>query len=87
MKQLGFWKIAGIGAMSCVLGAGFALAKLPQLPMDDAAKAKAEQDKAKAADAAKLARDQEEKAMDRVAERYKREKGVKTAAAADPKKK
>jgi hypothetical protein len=46
-----------------------------------AAKAKAEEAKAKAAEATKKARADEEKAMDRVAERYKREKGVKTASA------
>jgi hypothetical protein len=64
---------------------GLAYAKLPQPPMDDAAKAKAAEAKAKAGEAAKKARANEEKAMDRVAERYKREKGIKSAAAA-PKK-
>jgi hypothetical protein len=49
--------------------------------MDDAAKAKAEEAKAKAAEATKKARADEEKAMDRVVERYKKEKGIKTAAA------
>jgi hypothetical protein len=60
---------------------GLASAKLPQPPMDDAAKAKAVEAKAKSAEAAKLARAQEEKAMDRAVERYKKEKGIKTAAA------
>jgi hypothetical protein len=64
---------------------GLAYAKLPVAPMDDAAKAKAAEAKAKAAEGAKKARAAEEKAMDRVVERYKKEKGVKTAAA--PKKK
>jgi len=64
---------------------GLAYAKLPQPPMDDAAKAKAAEAKAKAAEGAKKARAQEEQAMDRVAERYKKEKGVKTAAAAKKK--
>lgn len=76
-----FLRAAGIGLASCALGVGIACAKLPQAPMDDAAKAKAEEAKVKAAEATKLAREQEEKAMDRVAERYKREKGVKTATA------
>jgi hypothetical protein len=54
--------------------------------MDDAAKAKAAEAKAKAAEGAKKARADEEQAMDRVVERYKKEKGIKSAAAA-PKKK
>jgi hypothetical protein len=65
---------------------GLAYAKLPQPPMDDAAKAKAAEAKAKAAEAAKKAREQEEKAMDFVASRYKKEKGVKSTAAAPAKK-
>jgi len=52
--------------------------------MDDAAKAKAVEAKAKAAEATKNARADEEKAMDRVVDRYKKEKGVKTAAAKPP---
>ena len=68
-------------AVALAFGVGLACAKLPQPPMDDAAKAKAEEAKAKAADATKKAREAEEKAMDRVAERYKKEKGVKTVAA------
>jgi hypothetical protein len=66
---------------------GLTYAKLPQPPMDDAAKAKAEETKVKAAEATKKAREAEEKAMDRVAERYKKEKGVKTAETVEPKKK
>lgn len=66
---------------------GLASAKLPAPPMDDAAKAAAAEKKAKAAEAAKKARADEEKAMDRVVERYKKEKGVKTAAAAPAAKK
>ena len=78
MRAMKVWKIAGMGVASCALGMGIAWAKLPAPPMDDAAKAKAEEAKAKAAADAKTAREHEEKAMDRVAERYKREKVVKT---------
>jgi streptogramin lyase len=60
---------------------GLAYAKLPQPAMDDAAKAKAAEAAAKKGEAAKNARIAEEKAMDRVVERYKKEKGIKTAAA------
>jgi hypothetical protein len=60
---------------------GLAYAKLPQPPMDDAAKAKAEEAKAKAGAAAKKEAEALAKSQDRVAERYKKEKGVKTAAA------
>jgi hypothetical protein len=80
-----FWMVIPTLLVACAVG--MAYAKLPQPPMDDAAKAKAADAKAKAADVAKMARAQEEKAMDRVAERYKKEKGIKTAAAAAPAKK
>jgi hypothetical protein len=79
MKAPKFWMV--IPALLVAGAVGFAYAKLPQAPMDDAAKAKAAEAKAKAAEGAKKARAAEEKAMDRVAERYKKEKGVKTAAA------
>jgi hypothetical protein len=79
MKAPKSWMI--VPALLVGLAVGVASAKLPQPPMDDAAKAKAAEAKAKAAEGAKKARAQEEKAMDRVAERYKKEKGVKTAAA------
>ncbi len=63
-------------------------AKLPVAPMDDAAKAAAAEKKAKAVEAAKKDRELEEKAMDRAVDRYKKEKGIKTVAAAPaPKKK
>lgn len=84
MKAPKFWMV--VPTLLAAWAVGFAYAKLPQPPMDDAAKAKAAEAKAKAADAAKKARAAEEKAMDRVVARYKKEKGVKTAAAA-PKKK
>jgi hypothetical protein len=74
-------RIAGTALISIAVGAGLAYAKLPVAPMDDAAKAKAEEAKAKAKAAAKGAREAEEKAMDRVAERYRKEKGVKTSTA------
>ena len=79
MKAPKFWMV--VPALLVAGAVGLAYAKLPQPPMDDAAKAKAAEAKAKAAEATKAARAQEEKAMDRVADRYKREKGVKTSAA------
>ena len=72
MKAPKFWMV--VPALLVSAAVGLAYAKLPQPPMDDAAKAKA-------AEATKKARADEEKAMDRVVERYKREKGVKSAAA------
>ena len=85
MKSPRFWMV--VPALLLGGAVGLASAKLPQAPMDDAAKAKAADAKAKAADAAKMARAQEEKAMDRAVERYKKEKGIKTAATAPAKKK
>jgi hypothetical protein len=77
MKASKFWMV--IPALLLGWAVGVAYAKLP--PLDDAGKAKAAEAKAKAADAAKSARVAEEKAMDRAVARYKKEKGVKTAAA------
>ena len=79
MNTLKIWRIIGTGLVSCAVGAGLAWAKLPAL--DDAGKAKAEEAKAKAAEAAKKDGEQLAKVQDRVAERYKKEKGVKTVAA------
>ena len=84
MKAPKFWMVVPALLVAGVVGLAFA--KLPQPAMDDAAKAKAEQAKAKAAEATKKARADEEKAMDRVVERYKKEKGIKTAATAAKKK-
>jgi len=78
MKAPKFWMV--VPALLVAGAVGLAYAKLPQPPMDDAAKAKAAEAKAKAAEATKKARADEEKAMDRVVERYKKEKGIKTAA-------
>ena len=78
MKAPKFWMV--IPALLTGLAIGVASAKLPQLPMDDAAKAKAAEAKAKAAEAAKKDRIAEEKAMDRAVARYKKEKGVKATA-------
>ena len=64
--------------VACAVGVGLAYAKLPAL--NDEAKAKATEAKAKAAEATKKARENEEKSMDRVVERYKKEKGIKTVA-------
>ena len=74
------WMVIPALLIGCAVGV--ASAKLP--PMDDAAKAKAAEAKAKAADATKAARIQEEKAMDRAVARYKKEKGVTTAATTAP---
>ena len=73
------------GAIAVAVGVGLAYAKLP--PLSDEAKAKAQETATKAAEANKKAREAEEKAMDRVAERYKKEKAVTTAATVEPKKK
>jgi hypothetical protein len=74
------WKLVPALLVACAVGVAYA--KLPQPPMDDAAKAKAAEAQAKAAEATKKARADEEKAMDRVVERYKKEKGIKSAGAA-----
>jgi hypothetical protein len=78
-----FWKIVPALLVGCAVG--LAYAKLP--PPSEEAKAKAAEAKAKAAEATKKARAAEEKAMDRAVERYKKEKGMKTAAAAPATKK
>lgn len=83
MKAPRFWMV--VPALLVAGTVGLAYAKLPQPPMDDAAKAKAEEAKAKAGAAAKKEAEALARSQDRVAERYKKEKGVKTAAA--PKKK
>jgi hypothetical protein len=89
-------KLLAAGLLAFALSAGLAQAKIPVAPMDDAAKAKAEETKAKAADAAKTEAEQLAKAQDRVVERYKKgqgkdskpapaAKGAKPAAAATKK--
>ena len=77
-------KLLAAGALAFALGAGLAHAKIPVPPMDDAAKAKAEETKAKAADAAKKDAELLAKSQDQVAERYKKgqAKGAEPAAAA-----
>ena len=67
-------KLLAAGALAFALSAGLAQAKIPAPPMDDAAKAKAEESKAKAADAAKKEAELLAKAQDRVVERYKKGK-------------
>jgi hypothetical protein len=84
MKTFRFWLV--LPALLTGLAVGVASAKLPQAPMDDAAKAKAAEAKAKAAEATKKARIAEEKAMDRAVARYKREKGGKATPVAAKKK-
>ena len=85
MKAPKFWMV--VPALLVAGAVSMVNAKLPQAPMDDAAKAAAAEKKAKAADAAKKSRAAEEKAMDRAVERYKKEKGIKTAATAPAAKK
>lgn len=85
MKAPKFWMVVPALLVAGVVG--LAYGKLPTVPMDDAAKAKAAEAKAKAAEGAKKARAAEEKAMDRAVERYKKEKGIKSVAAAPAKKK
>ena len=78
-----FWMVVPALLVAGVVG--MAYGKLPVAPMDDAAKAKAKEAAAKKADVAKKDRALEEKAMDRAVNRYKKEKGIKTAAAAPAK--
>ena len=80
-------ELLAAGALAFALSAGLAQAKLPVPPMDDAAKAKAEEAKANAADAAKKETEQLAKAQDQVVERYKKGqgKGAKPAAASSKK--
>lgn len=74
------WKV--IPALLVCGAVGMAYAKLPPPPpMTDEQKAKSAEAKVKAVDGAKKARELEEKYMDRAVERYKKEKGVATAAA------
>ena len=79
MKAPRFWMV--VPALLVAGAVGLAYAKLPQAPLDDAAKAKAAEAKAKAAEGAKKDAEALSKSMDRVAERYKKEKGIKSAAA------
>ena len=65
-------KMLVAGALAVGLSAGLAQAKIPVAPMDDAAKAKAEETKEKAAEAAKKAAEELAKAQDQVVERYKK---------------
>jgi hypothetical protein len=78
-------KLLAAGALAFLLSAGLAQAKIPVPPMDDAAKAKAEEAKVKAADAAKKDAEQLAKAQDQVVERYKKSQG--NTAPATPAKK
>lgn len=63
------------GALAFLLSAGLANAKMPVPPMDDAAKAKAEEAKAKAVDAAKKEAELLAKSQDRVVAHYKKGQG------------
>jgi hypothetical protein len=77
MKAPKFWMV--VPALLVAGAVGLAYAKLPAPPPVDPAKAA--EAKAKAADAAKMETEQLAKSQDRVVERYKKEKGIKTAAA------
>jgi hypothetical protein len=82
MNALKVWRTVATGIVACAVGAGLAYAKLPQPPMDDAAKAKAAAAKAKAGEAAKLDAERLARAMDRAVEHYKKSKGIATATEA-----
>lgn len=77
MKIPRFWMV--VPALLFGGMVGFASAKLP--PPSDEAKAKAAEAKSKAAEAAKMEAEKLAKVEDRIAERYKKEKGIKTGAA------
>jgi len=79
-----FWMVVPALLVAGVVG--MAYAKLPQAPMDDAAKAAAEAKKAKAAEVAKMEGEQLAKAQDRAVNNYKKEHGIKTVAAPAKKK-
>jgi len=85
MKAPKFWMV--VPALLVAGAVTMVSAKLPQAPMDDNAKAAAAAKKAKAAEAGKKAAEALGKSQDRVAERYKKEKGMMKAAAAAPAKK
>ena len=78
MKAPKFWMV--VPALLVAGAVGMVNAKLP--PLSDEAKAKAAEAKAKAAETAKNDRALEEKAMDRAADRYRKEHGIKAVAAA-----
>ncbi|MBI4193644.1 MAG: hypothetical protein HY526_01055 [Betaproteobacteria bacterium] len=80
MNAREFWKL--VPAVLVCSAVSFAYAKLPPPPPVDPAKA--EEAKKKAADAAKKAAEALARAQDRVAERYKREKGGGTPSAKPP---
>ena len=84
MRYGTMWRDAVRGVCTAIVaatvGAGLAYAKLPQPPMDDAAKAKAEEARTKAAEAAKKDGEQLAKAQDRVADYYKKSKGMQTTS-------
>jgi len=83
MKAPKFWMV--VPALLVAGAVGLAYAKLPAPPPVDPAKAA--EAKAKAADAAKKETEQLAKSQDRVVDSYKKEKGIKTAAAAPAAKK
>ena len=70
---------AGTVVIVLGVGAGMAYAKLPQPPMDDAARARAAEARAKEIEAAKKEAEMLAKAQDRIAERYRKEMKLKGA--------
>ena len=85
MKTPKFWMV--VPTLLVAGAVGLAYAKLPQPPMDDAAKAAAAAKKAKGAEAAKKGAEALARSQDRAVERYKKEKGIATAASAPAAKK
>jgi len=77
MNAQKIWKLVPILLVCCAAGAAYA--KLPPPPPVDPVKA--EEAKNKAAEAAKQEAEELAKAQDRVAERYKKEKGNAAAPA------
>ena len=77
-------KLFAAGVLAMFLSAGLAQAKIPVVPMDDAAKAQAEAKKASAAEASKKAAEALAKAQDRVVERYKKGPGKSESKSSKP---
>jgi membrane protein involved in colicin uptake len=73
-----FWMV--VPALLVAGAVSMVYAKLPQPPMDDAAKAAAEAKKAKAAEQAKKDSENLAKAQDHAVANYKKEHGGKTVA-------
>lgn len=75
------------GALAFALSAGLVQAKLPEAPMDDAAKAAAVAKKAKAAEAKKKSDEALAKAEDRAVANYRQNHGMRAMPMAEKAKK